>query len=148
MKKIVLRTYDKLWKMPFKIYSIDNLRLIIPLCPWDVIVFSLSVFLMILISKILFFIKIPFVIKYIIVPWIVTKMAATVKLDGKKPYKYFFDMICFYFIPKEYEKFKAVKRDKLKGFKEEFIIRKNKRFKNPHKDFMENTNCIIGKSKK
>jgi hypothetical protein len=144
LRKVVLKTYQKLWKMPFKIYSIDNLKLLIPVNPWDVAVFSLAALFMILISKILFFIKIPFVLNYIIIPWIITKIADNVKLDGKKPYKYFWDLLNFHLIPKEYERFKPLRKDSLKGFNEKFLIRKkeNKNYLNRHHKFIENTQCI------
>lgn len=143
MRKVILRTYHKLWKMPFKIYSIDNLKLIIPINPWNAAVFSLTVLFMILVSKILFFIKIPFVFKYLIIPWGITKIVDTVKLDGKKPYKYFWDMLRFYFLPKEYERFKAIEKDNLKGFKEKFLIKNTQtNYKNTHKEVMENMQSV------
>jgi hypothetical protein len=146
MKKIVLRTYDKLWNIPYKIYSIDNLKLIVPLNPWDLLIFIVALIFMILISKVLFFIKLPFVFKYILIPWAVTKIIDNVKLDGKKPHKYFFDMVMFFVQSKKYERFKPLAKDNLKGFKEDFLIRKNKNelinVDRKHKEFMDNINVL------
>jgi hypothetical protein len=144
MKKLTLRTYNKLWKMPFKIYSIDNLKLIVPINPWNILVFGIALVFILLLSKILFFIKIPFIFKYAIFPWAVTKIADTVKLDGKKPYKYFFDMARFSLNPKCYERFKPLSIDNLKGFKEKFIVKKKTKinYKNKHEYFMNNINTL------
>lgn len=127
MRRVVLRTYNKLWKMPFKIYSIDNLKLIVPINPWDVLVFGICVILIALISQIIFFIHIPFVVKYFILPWFITKILDAVKLDGKKPYKYIFDRLRFAIRSKQFAKFKVLKNDKLIGFKEKIVLRKQKR---------------------
>lgn len=87
----------------------------------------------------------PFIFKYVMFPWAVTKIADSVKLDGKKPYKYFFDMARFLILPKQYERFKPLSKDNLKGFKEKFLIKKRKRitdYKNKHEYFMNNANVL------
>jgi len=150
MKKVTLSTYNKLWKMPFKIYSIDNLKLMVPLNPWDVLVFFICIILMAILGKILFFIKIPFIFKYGIFPLAITKIVDNVKLDGKKTYKYFYDMARFLILPKKYEHFKAFKQDNLKCFDETFLIRRKSNIKyidskNPHEIFMKNLNVIKNK---
>jgi len=147
MQKVVLRTYSKLWKIPFKIYSIDNLKLLIPINPWDVVVFSICLIFITLVGKVLFFIEIPFVFKYGIFPWAFTKLIGTVKLDGKKPYKYFYDMFIFRISTMKYERFKAFKLDKLVGFKENLIIGKKAKIEyddsnNLHEKVMKNLNVL------
>jgi len=128
MRKVILKTYSKLWNMPFKIYSIDNLKLIVPVKPWEALVFIVCLLFMVLISSIMSFINIPisipWIVKYVLLPYGLMKLVENLKLDGKKPYKFLFDLFIFLLKPKRYERFKPFKLDDLKGLKETFLIKK------------------------
>lgn len=121
-RKEILRPYTKLWNTPFKIYSIDNMKLIIPINPWDAVYVMVGIVFMILIDKLVLG-EIPFIIKFILFPYLLMKFLTSIKLDGKKPHKYFWDLFVFQFFSyKRYERFRPVKSRALKGFVGEKIV--------------------------
>lgn len=105
---VILRTYALVWNTPFKIYSIENIKLLFPINPWELLYFMVGVGISILIGKMLPF-EITFIIQYIIVPYAIMKFFTKIKLDGKMPHKFFFDYLIFKAMPKQMERFRAIK---------------------------------------
>jgi hypothetical protein len=121
-RREILRPYTKLWNTPFKIYSIDSMKLLIPINPWDALYFLIGILLMMLIDKLIPG-NIIFVVKFIFIPYLIMKFLTNIKLDGKKPHKYFWDLFIFQFFSyKQYERFSPVAERKLKGFLGEKIV--------------------------
>jgi hypothetical protein len=126
-RKEILRPYTKLWNTPFKIYSIDNMKLFHPINPWDALYIMIGIIIMVLFDK-LYPGEIPFIIKYIVLPYLFMKFLTNIKLDGKKPHKYFWDLFVFQFFSyKQYERFRPVKKQQLKGFVGEKIVYRYKK---------------------
>lgn len=89
MDRVILRTYGGTWKFEIKIYSIGNVTLPVPVPPSEAAYFVLAFLFMILLSKILPFLSvIPFVLKYIVVPFLIMQFLTKKKLDGKSPHKF------------------------------------------------------------
>jgi hypothetical protein len=120
-RREILRPYTKLWNTPFKIYSIDNIKLLIPVNPWDAIYFLVGILFMILFDKV-FPVDIP-VVWYVIIAFVIMKFITSIKLDGKKPHKYFWDLVIFQFFSyKQYERFSPIMKRRFKGFVGEKIV--------------------------
>lgn len=110
---VILRTYEQVWKTPFKIYSIENFKLWVPINPWELLYFLLGVGIVFFLGLIIpFFSAIPFIIRYIALPFGIMKFFSKVKLDGKMPHKFFWDYVIFFFGNKKIERFQAVKEVK------------------------------------
>jgi hypothetical protein len=114
-EKEVLRTYNKIWGAPFKIYSIDGMKLIVPISPWDVVYYGIGVLLMILLDYI-YPGNIIFVYKYILIPILLRFLLVKVKLDGKKPHNFLVGMIRYLITSKKKEYFRPLRKPVLKTF--------------------------------
>jgi len=111
---VILRTYALVWNTPFKIYSIENIKLLFPINPWELLYFMVGVGISFLIGKMLPF-EVTFIIQYIIVPYAIMEFFTKIKLDGKMPHKFFFDYLIYKAMPKQMERFRGIKEnDKIK----------------------------------
>jgi hypothetical protein len=125
--EIILRTYNSVWKIDRKIYSIEGLKLLFPVSINEVVYFGISIIISILLIKFVpFFDKLNFVIKFIVVPFGLTKLLTTVKLDGKLPHKFMYDYIVFIASPKQYCRFKPIDSYKKIKFSTPILFRKSK----------------------
>lgn len=107
--EIILRTYGSVWKIDRKIYSIDGLRLPFPIVLDECIYLVVSFGFTLLFSKIIpFFNNLNWAIKWLLIPFAITKALTTIKLDGKLAHKFIIDYIKFVFSPKKYSKFKPI----------------------------------------
>jgi hypothetical protein len=105
---VVLRTYEHVWNTPFKIYSIENIKLWFPINPWDLLYIGGGVLLSFVLERVLpLYGYLPFIIKYIVIPYLFKLFLSKVKLDGKKPHKFFFDYIVYMVSSKEFERFQG-----------------------------------------
>ncbi|WP_026884249.1 TcpE family conjugal transfer membrane protein [Clostridium akagii] len=109
--RIILRSYNKMNNIEKKIYTIQNFKLPIPVNLYASIYFFIFVLLMLLIGRILPFLSIiPPILKYVLVPYIISKYMRQKKLDGKKPWKYAIDYTIYRFTKNNvYERFKQGK---------------------------------------
>ncbi len=113
--RVILRTYKSVWKIPRKIYSIDNIKLFVPVDVEQAMYFIASLCITFLLLKILPFLNsLPFVLKYAAIPYGLMKFFTKQKLDGKLPHKFFFDYIVFLFSPGKLSRFRVADEFKLK----------------------------------
>lgn len=105
---ILLRTYNKAWKFERKVYAIDDIRLPFPVNP-DEIVYLVCGFLLTLgILKVLPFLNgIPFIIKYLVLPYGLMKFLTKKKFDGKLPHRFLIGYIDYVGLPKKISRFQA-----------------------------------------
>ncbi len=156
---VILRTYKNVWKFEREIYSIEGIKLLLPVKPNEVLYFLVSVMITILIVKIVPFIdRVHFVLKYGFLPYGIMKLLTKQRLDGKLPHKFFLDYIIFKFSPGQLEHFKTVTIPKKKlcfstptvvkftGFfnRTEEIISKSKREKNQNKNKIKFSKRRVG----
>ena len=116
--KEILRTYSDIWHMPFKIYSIDRIKLPVAVNPWDAVYYGVGV----LFSSALDFIypgDIGLAWKYALIPLFVRFILAKTKLDGKRPHRFFIGMFIYFLNRGKKEFFKPAKRQVLRNFKGE-----------------------------
>ncbi|SFS08054.1 TcpE family conjugal transfer membrane protein [Anaeromicropila populeti] len=115
MESIRLYSYAKVWKVEHKIYSFNNINLPVPIKPFDVLYFGVSMLFVMLVGKFLpFFEHIPTLIRLGAMPYGIMVFMQKKKLDGKNPIKYFFGYI-MYFI---FEKGKYIERFQIMSDKE------------------------------
>lgn len=106
---VILRTYSRVWKWPKKVYSIDTIKLLVPVEINEALYFVVSVGIAMLLVKVIPFIgKLPFMIKYGAIPFGLMKFLTKQKLDGKLPHKFFFDYLVYRFSPRKFSHFKPV----------------------------------------
>lgn len=87
--KIKINSYYKVWRIERKIYSIGNIHLPAPINPNDAISFLGVVFVIYILQRFLPFIAgLHFGLKYIALPFIISKYLMKKKLDGKNPISY------------------------------------------------------------
>lgn len=108
-KEVILRTYKNVWKFEREIYSIEGIKLLLPVKPNEVLYFIISVVIAIFLVKLIPFMdKVNFVVKYGLVPLGIMKFLTKQKLDGKLPHKFFLDYIIYKLSPKRLEGFRSV----------------------------------------
>ena len=108
MEHKVLRTYNKMWKFERKIYAIDDLKLPIPINPDEVVYFVIGLLITIAILKVLPFLNaVPFIVRYLAVPYGLMKFLTKKKFDGKLPHKFVIGYIDYMGLPKKIARFKS-----------------------------------------
>ena len=108
-RTIILRTYNTVWKIDRKIYSIEGLKLLFPISINEILYLGVSILISYLLIKFIpFYNKLHFVIKYVVVPFGLMKFLTKQKLDGKLPHKFFYDYIMYKIQPKKYDRFKPI----------------------------------------
>lgn len=114
-KKVILRSYPSIWHYKKKIYSLENVKLPVPIVVEGALFFAGAELFMLLISYIPIFSLVPAAIRYFILPFFIMKFLMTKTFDGKKPHKFLLGMIEFMLSPKAYSRFKPIEppeRDK------------------------------------
>lgn len=85
-KRLKIYSYKKVWKVEKKIYSFGNLKLPIPLNPYDLLAYAAIVVVVLILGKIFpVFNHVPAILRYVVLPYLVAKYFMTIKLDGKNP---------------------------------------------------------------
>jgi hypothetical protein len=119
-KKEILRTYTSILNTPFKVYSIDNMKLMVPISPYDAIYYLVGL-LIIAAADYVYPGNIKFMYKFIVFPLLIRFVLTKVKLDGKKPHKFFFGMLIYVLTNKKREFFRPIGKQTLKSFKNQQI---------------------------
>ncbi|MBD5480838.1 MAG: conjugal transfer protein [Lachnospiraceae bacterium] len=97
-KKVKIYSYNKVWRVEKKIYSISNIPLPTPINPYDLLAFvGVALFMFVLGTFIPVTARIPTVIRFIAIPYGVANYAMKKKLDGKNPIKYFVGCVIYFF---------------------------------------------------
>ncbi len=89
-KRIYINAYNNAWNVEKKIYAIQNFRLPVPVSLIEAVYFVLIVAIIVILGTIFKgFTKIPSILRFIVLPYFLTKFLVRKKLDGKSPQKYF-----------------------------------------------------------
>lgn len=113
-----VRSYAGIWTMPLKIYAIEKTKLIIPVGIWDALFFVVWELIFLMIDFFVpMFKSVPISVKFVLLPYVLMKFMMFVKLEGKQPHKYFYDLLIFSIFPKKYEYFEPSKELKKISFK-------------------------------
>ena len=113
IENLVLRTYNKMWKFERKIYAIDDIKLPIPINPDEAAYFVIGILLTLGILKLFPFLnKVPFIIRYIAIPYGLMKFLTKKKFDGKLPHKFLLGYIQFILSAKRVARFQDAQRYK------------------------------------
>lgn len=92
--RITIHAYNKAWKIENRIYAIQNLVLPVPVSPRAVLFFSIFFVTIWLLCKFITPLQaIPFPLRGVILPVLLTSFCLKVKLDGHSPQKYFLGVI-------------------------------------------------------
>ena len=103
-----LRTYPRVWNYEKKIYAIENVRLIVPINPGELLYFAAGLAVAAALGKVLpVFAAVPFLIRYVLLPYALMKFLTKKKLDGKLPHLFFIGYIAYLTLPKTISRFQA-----------------------------------------
>ena len=95
---MLLYSYEKVWKVEKKVYSIQNIHLPAPIAPAQFGYFAVVLLIVFVLCKIFPFLEIvPALIRYLAVPFLLTQFLMKKKLDGKAPHRFFADYIKYIF---------------------------------------------------
>lgn len=87
--RVRVYSYQKVWKIEKKIYSVQNITLPLPVNPYDFLEFLAVVLLMNLLNRFIPFLwQVPSVLKYLLLPFVIVRYLMKLKLDGKNPVRY------------------------------------------------------------
>lgn len=127
-EEIILRTYNSVWKIDRKIYSIEGLKLLFPIIVNQLPYWGASILITFVFIKVIpFFDRLHFVIKYILVPYGIMKFFTSIKLDGKLPHKFMYDYAVFALNSKHYNRFKPIENVKKVKFDTRILFRKSRK---------------------
>lgn len=105
-EKVVLRTYNSTWKFERKIYAIDKIRLLVPINIDDAAYLILGLLITIFLLKVFPFLNgIPFIIRYVLLPWGLMKFLTKKKFDGKLPHRFLLGYLEYLTLPKVISRF-------------------------------------------
>lgn len=89
-KSVTIYSYTKVWKVDKKVYSISNIALPFPINPYELLSYIGVALIMTFLGKVFLFVAhIPAVLRYVMLPYLITSCLNRMKLDGKNPVKYF-----------------------------------------------------------
>lgn len=109
-EKVILRAYNSAWKYEKKLYAIDKIRLLVPINVDDAAYFVLGLLITMLLLKIFPFLNgIPFIIRYVMLPYGLMKFLTKKKFDGKLPHKFLMGYLEYLMLPKAFSRFQACK---------------------------------------
>lgn len=115
MNDIVLKSYNKVHNVEQNWYSVGSIKLPTPINPIIALSFIVVAGIMLVIDKIIN-IPLPEIVKFCIIPYLITKNIKESKKDGKSLLRYYISYIPFKLRKNiEYERFKSV--EKLKEIK-------------------------------
>lgn len=128
-----INTYNYFWSMKTTLYSIEGYMLPIPVGSSLMFYFGILVLFTYVLNKIpiinLIY-RLPYIsnpiISYLCVPLVAAYFLDHIKLDGKAPYIYLFDLIKFMISPKKYDGFKPLKIEKGMKINKKLKFRKEK----------------------
>lgn len=105
---ITLRTYAKAWKFDTVIYSVGDVTLPFAVNITQAGFFAASLLITMIICAVIPPLgKLPFMIKFVIIPFAGMKAATSLKLEGKQPHKWIFGFFKYLVIqPKLLSRFK------------------------------------------
>ena len=105
-EKIILRSYNRAWKYERKIYAIDKIKLIVPVSVDDATYFVVGLLITLLLLKIFPFLNgLPFVFRYLLLPYGLMKFLTKKKFDGKLAHKFLIGYIEYLMMPKAFSRF-------------------------------------------
>ena len=102
-KRVIIHSYSKAWKIENRIYAIQNLVLPVPISPRALLFFAIFFVIIWLLCKLIAPLQtIPFVLRSVILPVLLTSFCLKVKLDGHSPQKYFLGVMQYIFSKSQY----------------------------------------------
>lgn len=113
----VLRTYKSIWKYERKIYSLENIKLLVPVRPSEVLFFGVGLLITYFLCKMVLFLhSVPFIFRYVLIPFGIMKFLTKKRLDGKMPHRFLIGYFSYLAMPKEIARFQPAKKPKAIAF--------------------------------
>jgi len=97
-QRIRIYSYSKVWKKQLKIYSFGNYVLPVPIDLIQIGYLGLAIIISLVICAIVPFLSmLPGILKYVVIPYLISQFLLRKKLDGKNPIKYFIGVLFYTF---------------------------------------------------
>ncbi len=126
---IIINSYSKVWNIEQKIYAFFNFVLPAPILPMELLYFTGVFSVFFILSKFIFFISVlPTLIKYVIIPYLITRFLVRKKVDGKNPIAFFIDYCLFLLNYNEYIEKMAIHKWKKEEYKVNWNVTKRDSF--------------------
>lgn len=87
-EQLIIYSYEKVWKIEHKIYSIGNIKLPFAVNPSEALIFLGALIVTFLLNIIPPLAALPAVIRFFLLPYFITRYLMKKKLDGKNPVMY------------------------------------------------------------
>lgn len=110
MERVRIRTYRQVWRQEHVIYQIERVRLPFPISLRQAGVFAVTVLIVALVSKLPGLGGISPVIRYVLVPGVITWYLTRQRLDGKPPLRAVLSWLAYLFGPRRLNRFQPVTR--------------------------------------
>lgn len=102
-QRVRIYAYNKVWNVENKIYAIQNIILPAPISPQEFLYFMITAGITFLLGSLIPAVAgIPFILRFLVIPYLITQFLTKKKLDGKKPQKYLMDYVKYAFSRNEY----------------------------------------------
>lgn len=96
--KVIIYSYRKVWKIDKKLYSISNIRLPVPIDPMDLAAYGLGILTVLVLGRLIPpFQQIPWIIRFLVFPYLLSKAFFKIKPDGKNLFKYLGGCLKYFF---------------------------------------------------
>lgn len=101
--RIRIYSYNKIWKTKSKIYAVGNITLPVPVDPYQILYFALTLIVIVIITSIIPFLSgITPILRFALLPYGISQFLLRKKLDGKNPVKYFAGVILYLFVKQNF----------------------------------------------
>lgn len=91
-RPIEIRSYEKVWKVDHRIYSVGNVNLPVPVNLTSLFYFGMGLIFSLILCRLPLLHNIPAAFKFLLIPLGVMYVLRNVTLDGKNPIWFFFGM--------------------------------------------------------
>lgn len=109
MEKVRIRTYRQVWQQEHVIYQIERVRLPFPVSLRQAGVFAASAAAMLIVSKLPGVANTSPVLRYVLVPGLITWFLTRQRLDGKPPLRWLSSWLAYLLSPKRLSRFQPVR---------------------------------------
>lgn len=107
-ERVRLATYRPVWSQERVIYQIERIRLPFPVTFRQIGVFAVALLAMALLSRLPGISQLSAVLRYLVIPGVLTWFLTSQRLDGKPPLRWLLTMVRYWFSPKRYNRLRPM----------------------------------------
>lgn len=108
LDKVRLRTYRQVWIQERVIYQVERVRLPFPVSFRQAGTFGATILAVALLSRLPGIAQMPPLLRYLVIPGVITWFLTKQRLDGKSPFRWLLTMLRFLLGPKRLNRFRPI----------------------------------------